>query len=389
MAMTRFHPLANLFPLIEGPEFHDLVADIRANGQHEPIVVLDGLVLDGRNRYRACVAAGVRPRAVTFRPDVDGDPLAFVISRNLKRRHLSDDQRRLVAAKIANLPRGVHAGADTANCGISRAEAARLVNVDEAGTERARTVIAKGAPSLVRAVERGKLSVSQAAIAARLGRAQQERIASEAEAGRANVARAAIKREARAAREADLRRTQAAGNLAFPTQQFGVVVADPQWGRTVYSTKTGLDRHAANHYPVATGNEATQDDAIKALPVASIAAKDCVLGLWCTDPHRGVDVMRSWQFEPKSYFVWIKDIIEIGSDRNGRAMFKTGDNFEVIGAAGLGHIRRDRCELMLIGSRGNPVWPAPGTQGNRCGSPAVVSMQPREMKFTPTSRIVP
>jgi hypothetical protein len=61
----EFHPLANVLPLIEGAEFEDLVADIRANGQRDDIVLLDGMVLDGRNRYRACVAAGVKPRVVT------------------------------------------------------------------------------------------------------------------------------------------------------------------------------------------------------------------------------------------------------------------------------------------------------------------------------------
>src|ERR1700680_503227 len=149
----EFHPLADLFPLIEGAAFDDLVADISANGQHEDIVLLDGKVLDGRNRYRACLAAGVAPRAVAFRPDVHGESMAFVISKNLKRRHLNDDQRRLVAAKIANLGRG-RPDENAASCGISRADAARIVNVDEPGTERARTVLSKGSPALVRAVER-------------------------------------------------------------------------------------------------------------------------------------------------------------------------------------------------------------------------------------------
>ena len=81
-----FHPLANVFPLMEGAEFNDLVADIGANGQREDIVLLDGKVLDGRNRYRACLAAGIAPRAVAFSPDVHGESMAFVISKNLKRR---------------------------------------------------------------------------------------------------------------------------------------------------------------------------------------------------------------------------------------------------------------------------------------------------------------
>lgn len=172
------------------------------------------------------------------------------------------------------------------------------------------------------------------------------------------------KRERRAAREAELGRAQAAGNLVLPNEaKYGVIVADPQWGRTVYSTETGMDRHAANHYPVATGDEATQDDAIKALPVLAIAAKDCVLGLWCTEPWRGEAVMRAWGFDPAAYFVWVKDVIVTDPSDNG--MLRSGQCLEVTGAAGLGYWNRDRCEIMLIGKRGQPVCPAPGTQGER------------------------
>ena len=53
-----FHPLADLFPLLEGEDFEQLVTDIRENGLYEPIVMLDGRILDGRNRYRACLSAG-------------------------------------------------------------------------------------------------------------------------------------------------------------------------------------------------------------------------------------------------------------------------------------------------------------------------------------------
>ena len=92
----EFHPLANLFPLMEGAEAEALGDDIKANGQREPIWLLEGTTLDGRNRYLQCCRVGVEP--VTS--DYDGEgPLAFVISMNLKRRHLNESQRAWVASR--------------------------------------------------------------------------------------------------------------------------------------------------------------------------------------------------------------------------------------------------------------------------------------------------
>ena len=96
----QFHPAAEIFPLITGDEFNALVDDIRKIGLINDIWLHpDGSILDGRNRYRACIAAGVEPRFKTW--DGVGFAADFVWSLNDRRRHLDGNQRKLAAARYA------------------------------------------------------------------------------------------------------------------------------------------------------------------------------------------------------------------------------------------------------------------------------------------------
>src|SRR5262249_14365862 len=135
-SVLEFHPLADIFPLVEGAEFDELVADIREHGLHEPIVVFEDKIFDGRNRYRACEAAGIDP---TFTAYTGDDPVAYVVSLNLCRRHLNESQRAMVAAKLANMRQG--ARTDLSPIGeMSQARAAELFNVGKRSVERAAEV---------------------------------------------------------------------------------------------------------------------------------------------------------------------------------------------------------------------------------------------------------
>lgn len=98
IAVYNPHPIADIFPLIQGKDFVDLKTDIKEKGLLEPIWIYQGKILDGRNRFRACQEAGV---TIEFREYQGTDPLGFVISLNLKRRHLDESQRAMVAARIA------------------------------------------------------------------------------------------------------------------------------------------------------------------------------------------------------------------------------------------------------------------------------------------------
>jgi hypothetical protein len=157
------HPAAELFPLMGGNEFSELVADIRENGLVAAIVrTSDGLILDGRNRYRACLLAEVEPTFETH----DGEPWQFVISTNLHRRHLTDSQRAMVAAKIAERARGRAAKTPSgvfAEKVPTHSEASRLLNVSPSQIDRARKVQKNGTDALKDAVEAGAVPVATAA----------------------------------------------------------------------------------------------------------------------------------------------------------------------------------------------------------------------------------
>jgi hypothetical protein len=158
----EFHPVANIFPLMEGREFEALVEDIRTNGLMEPITTYQGKIIDGRNRYRACIEAEVKPRFIEFDGCV---PLInFILSLNLHRRHLDEGQRGIVAAKVESLRHGQRADISRdANLHVcTRSEAADLLNVSPRTVASASKVLREGIPELVREVESGNIAVSTA-----------------------------------------------------------------------------------------------------------------------------------------------------------------------------------------------------------------------------------
>lgn len=156
---VEFDPVANVFPMIEGKEFDDLVEDIKVNGLSEPIWTHDGKIIDGRNRYRACLKAGVQP---IFRDWVGENSIAFVISANLRRRHLTTSQRAVVAANLATLRKGERS--DTQNCAsVTVPQAAKALNVSPRTVNQVHAVQKNGVCALLGEIKAGYLSASKAA----------------------------------------------------------------------------------------------------------------------------------------------------------------------------------------------------------------------------------
>ena len=156
------HPAAEIFPLLTGAELDALAADIKEHGQREPIIIHDGMILDGRNRYAACEQIGREP--ITEEWDRDGTPEAFVISMNLHRRHLNESQRAMIAATLATALSGQRT--DLVQIGtrpMTTQETAGMLNVGRHAVFDAKAVKAEGTPEEIEAVESGEAAVTTTA----------------------------------------------------------------------------------------------------------------------------------------------------------------------------------------------------------------------------------
>lgn len=93
----KFHPLAECLPMLPGHELSELANDIRKNGLRIPVTVFEEKILDGRNRYAACKQAKIKVR---YEPYEGDDPVGFILSHNINRRHIPPGKRATYALRI-------------------------------------------------------------------------------------------------------------------------------------------------------------------------------------------------------------------------------------------------------------------------------------------------
>lgn len=174
------HPVAALFPMMSDEELDDLAEDIKANGLIHPIVRnADGVLIDGRNRLEACRRAEVEPSFV----ELDGhDPVAFILSANITRRHLSKGQIAMAVAKAGKFSSGKFEGK-----GIASDEA----RVSNSGLSKAITIL-EHAPELADRVLSGEpgwaLNVAYVeAVKLKNARAESDALVAQREAEEASV----------------------------------------------------------------------------------------------------------------------------------------------------------------------------------------------------------
>lgn len=309
IAGYEVHPAAELFPLVEGRELQDLADDIKANGLLNPITLLaeagKRVLLDGRNRLRACELAGVEPTTEFWAGE--GSPVSWVVSQNLRRRHMNESQRAMVAAGLVPLFEGEAKGrqgrrdlpANLPERGEAREKAAAAVNVSPRSVASAQVVQREGAPELADAVKQGRVAVSTAAVLAEDPPDRQRQVVAMGEAEilkRAKEIRAErqeVRREERYTKISEIARGNRPVDGVKPCP---VVYADPPWE---YGNTASVGA-VADEYPT--------------MPLADICALKCpatddaVLFLWATSPllPEAMQVIAAWGFTYKGSMVWDK-----------------------------------------------------------------------------------
>lgn len=303
----KYHELANLFPLMDESQYSDLVADIKENGLVESIVLHEGKILDGRNRYNACNDAGVEPNFVEYEGE---DALSYVISLNLNRRHLNESQRAMIGARLANMKVGNPNLQSGKSAQLSNKDASDKLNVSERIIKSAKKVQKEGIEDLQKSVEAGKVSVSAASDIATLNKAEQEVVVAKGEDEILKMAkeiRAKKSEIKKAERIADIiKQTEDIKNLDINfDKSYSCIVIDPPWGYGTEYDPNG--RRAANPYPEMTLEQ------IKDIKLPT--TDDCVLWLWTTHKfmRHSFDIIDTWGFRDVSILTWKKDRIGLGS----------------------------------------------------------------------------
>jgi len=158
----ELHPLCTYFPRMSDAEFDSLKDNLLDNGQTHPIYSLDGMILDGGNRYRALCELGIAPVIIEY---TGSNPTQFILSSNLHRRHLTQGQSAAIVSASQSWVNAQAAGnpqlRDTAQLDTATARA-KQSGVGHRTQQLADKLVKEAPAELVKEVIDGKKSLNKA-----------------------------------------------------------------------------------------------------------------------------------------------------------------------------------------------------------------------------------
>lgn len=293
------HPAADAFPMMDANRLNDLIDDIREHGLIEPVIIFEGKILDGRNRYKACLDLGIQPETKQFKGE---DPWAFVWSLNGARRDLVDEQRYLIwkychenseyfQAEIKKIQ-------DEAN--VKRAEAAKLQH-EVSNPRKGEVLVVQHSVVIPKDHRKGQKAKAKKAKVNQGAVARGDKLAKDRPDLAKKVRQGTLKP---GAAHNQMKKDSVKDRVAeIPDGIFRVLYADPPWSYNDKCDNGAIQSGGAEkHYPSMTLAE------LEALDIKSISADDSVLFLWATCPllEDALKVAKAWGFKYKAQFVWDK-----------------------------------------------------------------------------------
>lgn len=297
----KFHPSSEIFPLASPTEFESLKEDIRKHGLREPIWICDGMILDGRNRYRACLELGIEPKTRNYTGD---SPTALSWSYNGERRNLTTSQKAAAAVEMlpmfeaeakARQAHGQTAPGKTlveklppASEGKARDQVGKIVGVSGKTVSEAKKIKAEN-PEKYKAVQSGEKTIQQ------------------------------VKREIREEKR-EQRRQENREKVAVSVDpvtagaKFSTIVIDPPWDWGDEGDVNQLGRAKPDYSTL------TIDQLLK-LPVGELADDDCHIYLWITNRSlpKGFSLLDSWGFRYITCLTWVKPNFGMGNYFRGQS----------------------------------------------------------------------
>lgn len=301
IAGYQTHPAADLFPLMEGQPFKELVKDIEKNGLLQPVILHEGKILDGRNRARACEELDLEFKIKEW--DGKGDsPTAWVLSTNLQRRHLTQSQKAIIAADALPL--------FEKEAKARQRDSATVTNTKRAGKKetgsapvREPSKKTRGAGKAAKAAAAASGVGSRYVEAVKALKKSAPHLVEKVRSGEMTLKQA----EKQVRKKAQLK---AVKEYQPPEGKFQVIVADPPWAYEDELDGSDTARGGLP-YPAMTLQQIAQ------VGVADHADDDCILWLWVTNAHlidgSATSVLDAWGFEPKTMLTW--DKVNMGAGR--------------------------------------------------------------------------
>ena len=315
----EFHAL---IPALSPEEYNLLESNVLADGIREPLILWQGVIVDGHNRYEIAQKHGLEFQTVERKFSGRNAVIEWMILNQLGRRNLSNYQRSLLAIRMkpifekrAEMNLHLSPGQGVKGCQNSdkvnidtKKELAKLADVSHDTIARVQKIEDKATPLLKNKLIAGTISIDKAY--------QEVRKIEKIQAVERNI----DEQSGKPSESIDIFSTQ---------KKYSIIYADPAW--TYGKWENGL-RNPSLHYPVMT------TDSIAALPIPEIAADNCILFIWVTYPllPEALEVIKAWGFTYKTVgFVWVK------KNKNSDSNF-----------FGLGNWTRANSEICIIGIKG-------------------------------------